>query len=1184
MSCSDFDPLLAARAEGVLSSGSERVLETHLATCPHCRAVEASPSPGYALGDEVARGGMGRILVARDLRVGRQVAVKELLYATPKLAARFQREARLTARLQHPGIVPIYEIGHWPDGTPYYSMRLVEGVTLGTAIARASTQAARLALLPALIAACEAVAFAHAHHVIHRDLSPGNVLVGAYGETVVIDWGLAKDLRGREIEELCDGESIVPVTDELTAAGVIIGTKGYMSPEQERGEVVDERTDVYALGGLLRLLLAEVEAPRDLKSIVDKAMARDRGDRYANASELAAELGRYQAGRLVEAHAYSVADRIRRFLRRHRGAVAASALALVALAVIGAVSVTRIVRSRAEAHATLRFVLEEQGRSELLAGNTLRAAAYLDEAYRRGARSPSLQFMLGTALRDLTAEERTLDCGGSARLLDLSPDGRFVAAGCRSTARIWRIEDGAVMATLDPTATPATTIGHGDGFDGVQFSHDGKTIATWGSDGLVRLWDVPTGALKHALVHGAEITVVTFTADDGLASSTGFDGDARIWDVRTGALVRTIEVNTSMLLAHAYGVLSPVTPHLLTVTFAGVGGGWDIRTGEYLGGFDHGGRVLGGELSRDGRFATTCGMTGRANVWDAATGAALHSFAGHSDAIWKCVFDEASTRLLTTSHDGTARVWDLATGRLVTSVTHGDIVWSGRFSPDGQRILTVGVDEFVRVWDARTGNLLSTHETLGGSDARFTRDGTRLVAVRGDGRLRIWKLGVGSQRATTKPPGLIAAITEDGMRTIVTDGSRLALWGTDAAALIPHADVRAPFALVGSRFAAIAADGSALIVDVATGATLSTVPLREEATRLELARDGTLLVETLDGAPTLYRQGQPWLVLAGATTAALDPDGQRALAWGPGSAATVWELADGRRGATLAMGESFRVIGFAGPRAVLETAPGSPTPAIALFDLDTGTRLRTDTDVIAGSLDPSGTYVTTIGSDRAVRIWSARTGADRATFVSERLQSAQVDRTGELVAAIGEYGTAALVLGVRDGRVLARWPLDHGPPLVSQVDFTPPVAGVAWSRDGESIITRSQSVTIYSARTALTPTDLAKVKRYVPWRIAGGRIEPVRGRLRARVLRDGSPVVGLAVTAVIRRPPNLAGTQFSFSLAKGDIRTLAATTDAQGRLELRDLPAGEYTLAVPGLAPVEAHVGIDDVELVITVP
>src|SRR5689334_3753827 len=139
----------------------------------HAELPVVEPS-AYARGPEVARGGMGRVIAARDLRVGRPVAVKELLVRAPQLAARFEREARVTARLQHPGIVPIYEIGRWPDGTPFYSMRMVDGRTLRDAIDSAATLVQRLALLPAVLAAAEAVAFAHAQRVIHRDLTPAN--------------------------------------------------------------------------------------------------------------------------------------------------------------------------------------------------------------------------------------------------------------------------------------------------------------------------------------------------------------------------------------------------------------------------------------------------------------------------------------------------------------------------------------------------------------------------------------------------------------------------------------------------------------------------------------------------------------------------------------------------------------------------------------------------------------------------------------------------------------------------------------------------------------------------------------------------------------------------------------------------------------------------------------------------
>ena len=174
--CARFEMLIAAREEGTIGSAAGELLTAHLRECGACSAVAATLIPtsdrsghstlpavstaAYELGREVARGGMGRILEARDLRIGRQVAVKELLGKSPSLAARFEREARVTARLQHPGIVPIYEIGKWPDGTPFYAMRMVEGRTLRDELRHRGTLGERLGLLPAVIAAADAVAFA----------------------------------------------------------------------------------------------------------------------------------------------------------------------------------------------------------------------------------------------------------------------------------------------------------------------------------------------------------------------------------------------------------------------------------------------------------------------------------------------------------------------------------------------------------------------------------------------------------------------------------------------------------------------------------------------------------------------------------------------------------------------------------------------------------------------------------------------------------------------------------------------------------------------------------------------------------------------------------------------------------------------------------------------------------------
>jgi len=148
----------------------------------------------YTLDKEIARGGMGRIVAAEDTRLGRPVALKELLDPNSDHVMRFQREALITARLQHPGIVPVYEAGRWPSGEPFFAMKLVQGRPFDRVIADADGLYERLSMLPRLASACDAIAYAHSHRIVHRDLKPGNVLIGDFGETVVIDWGLAKDL------------------------------------------------------------------------------------------------------------------------------------------------------------------------------------------------------------------------------------------------------------------------------------------------------------------------------------------------------------------------------------------------------------------------------------------------------------------------------------------------------------------------------------------------------------------------------------------------------------------------------------------------------------------------------------------------------------------------------------------------------------------------------------------------------------------------------------------------------------------------------------------------------------------------------------------------------------------------------------------------------------------------------
>src|SRR5262249_5000135 len=190
--------------------------------------------------------GSDRHVPAEAEQLGRDIAIKELISRGALNEARFMREALITARLEHPGIVPVYEAGYWPDGTPFYAMKLVAGRSLRDLLIECKTIGERLPLLHHVIAVADAIAYAHGHNIIHRDLKPANVVVGDFGETVVIDWGLAKDLTVREEPSASDRPLGITRDDDLTATGSVIGTPAYMPPEQRRGEPVDQRADVFA--------------------------------------------------------------------------------------------------------------------------------------------------------------------------------------------------------------------------------------------------------------------------------------------------------------------------------------------------------------------------------------------------------------------------------------------------------------------------------------------------------------------------------------------------------------------------------------------------------------------------------------------------------------------------------------------------------------------------------------------------------------------------------------------------------------------------------------------------------------------------------------------------------------------------------------------------------------------------
>ncbi len=318
----------------------------------------------YSVTEEIGRGGMGTVFLAVDDELGREVAIKiPNALASADLERRLRSEARVLARLEHPGIVPIHDAGRLADGRLFYVMKRVRGRTLHEQLQRVPDLTERLRIFERI---CEPVAFAHAQGFIHRDLKPENVMVGSFGEVMVMDWGVAKAVGSRQSsvvshsrqsqspfdEAQGDPEPVegatVPVDSRHpqstaaavlpveTAAGTVVGTVGFMAPEQARGAAadVDERADVYGLGAILFLLLTDrvpdadpqatlrhMKVPRPLAAICHRALAAEPSARYQSVTALADDVARYRDNRKVDAYRETVVERALRFGRTYRTAI-----------------------------------------------------------------------------------------------------------------------------------------------------------------------------------------------------------------------------------------------------------------------------------------------------------------------------------------------------------------------------------------------------------------------------------------------------------------------------------------------------------------------------------------------------------------------------------------------------------------------------------------------------------------------------------------------------------------------------------------------------------------------------------------------------------------------------------------------------------------------------------------------
>jgi WD40 repeat protein/predicted Ser/Thr protein kinase len=950
----------------------------------------------YVLVESVGAGGAGTVYRAWQTSLRRYVALK-LLHERDQEADRVLREAQIAARLSHPHIIPVYEVGSH-DGRRYLTMKLIAGVPTS----RVRLDPPRAAALMADVA--DALDHAHRAGVVHRDLKPHNLLLEESGHVWVTDFGIARQQEAGST---------------LTQAGTVVGTPSYMPPEQARGQRCDERSDVYALGATLYQLLTgqppfdgetaiavlikvvwnepttvrklAPNAHPELAAIVTKAMEKNPEARYASARALRDDLRRHLAGEPIVARPAGPLLRATKWINRHR-LVSAGGLLLALAAISYVISLNR---ARTDAELKLAESLVAQA-------DALGFAARWEEARLRyvqaadvfaRTRVQSIAPLLGRfdvhrhappPLWSLRAHE-----AGVTAITFAQSGRRAITGGGDGTIAVWDIASGTRLHTLGR---------HSGGVTSLVMSPNGSQGISTGEDGVLKLWDFDNGAeVRSFAALPAAMASAKISADGQRALTGGADGQMTLWNLTSGRPITSFGAHNGWLDSRG-SVVDGGRGRLVAVAFLPDGRGvlsgalngeikiYEIGSQRLMANFRADGRtLLGLDVAGDGTAVLTGG--GTLALSNLQSGRPVRTFPGHLGEINAVVLSTNGQEALSAGSDWTVKLWDVVSGRELRSfVGHAQPVLRAVLSPDNRFVLSASADGIIKLWDAVGGNQAQFHDGREDALATVTLSGDGRISASGhpDGGFSIWDTATGRALRRFRSGQEIhrLRLAPDGRKIVSTTLSGFAtIWDVETG--------RVARSVPGSTAVSFSADGQLLLT--AAGSTI-------------------WLWDLVTGGQRFSLRNHPGLV----TAASLSPDG-RLLAsvdnvgWlsltDVGTGSELYRVLDSRAQTAVAFSPNGDLlVSSAGDTLTLRNARTTAQKTV----------LRAHAgELTAVGFSRDGSLLYSLAWDRTLRAWDVR--AQRQLHVFEW--------TGRLVDDL----TAAT-----DGRLAV--PLDAGgPPIVWDV-------------------------------------------------------------------------------------------------------------------------------------------------------